>query len=54
MALSLDSKKFTVTEMWDGTAETWLQALSISTIYDVCTQQLGSATSLLTVVYDSV
>jgi hypothetical protein len=53
MTYLVSSKKFTQEEMQDGTAQTWLQALSATIVFDVETQQLGNATTLLTVTYST-
>jgi len=52
MVYSIDSKRFKITEMEDGTAETWIKTLTITTWKGCAQSQVGSDTVLLTVIYE--
>lgn len=52
MAYLVNSKKFTQEEMQDGTAQTWVQTLTITTWHGMSQSQLGNATILLTLIYE--
>ena len=52
MVYLVSSKDFTHEEMIDGTAQTWVQTLTITTFHGQSQSQLGNATVLLTLIYE--
>ena len=52
MVYSTDSEMFTVPEMKDGTAETWVKTLTITAFKAGMVTMIGSGAVLYTILYE--